>query len=499
MRSFLPGMRMKVTKRWIEAANGFCLIAIIFALLMEAMASSGCGMILPPSGGPKDTLPPVLVSAVPKVFALKVNTNQIVFTFDEYVNVDKIQENLIVSPAPKINPIVSNKLRTVTVKLKDTLLANTTYQLNFGKAIRDVNENNVLKNFTYVFSTGSFVDSLEFSGRVIVAKTGRPDSTLIVMLHKNLDDSAVVNERPRYVTAIDSAGFFTFRFIAPGTYALYALKDPSNSRKYLSRSDLFAFADRPVEVKQVTPSVTLYAFEEEANVKKTNSSNVNVPKSTPKTDKEKEKEKRLIFKTNISEGNFDVLDTLKFTFTTSLKVFDSTKIRITDDQYKDLGNYRFISDKDTTHKTVQLLYKWDLDTKYNLILQKDFAQDSAGRMLLKIDTIAFHTKRENDYGSLTLNFKNLDLNRNPVLWLMQGEEIKFSFPLKSRQFTRKLFLPGEYKISILYDDNKNGIWDPGEFFGKHRQPEKVQRVNLNNKKNSLTIKSAWDNEVDIVL
>ncbi|HSZ84431.1 MAG TPA: Ig-like domain-containing protein, partial [Puia sp.] len=159
--------------------------AIFYFLLLISFASiytttnSGCAMILPPTGGPKDTLPPVLMSAVPKKFLLNFKTNQIIFTFDEYVNVDKIQENLIVSPTPKINPIVTNKLKTVTVKLKDTLLANTTYQLSFGNAIRDVNENNILKNFTYVFSTGSYLDSLQFSGKVIVAKTGKVDSTLL--------------------------------------------------------------------------------------------------------------------------------------------------------------------------------------------------------------------------------------------------------------------------------------------------------------------------------
>jgi hypothetical protein len=478
--------------------------AIFYFLLLISFASiytttnSGCAMILPPTGGPKDTLPPVLMSAVPKKFLLNFKTNQIIFTFDEYVNVDKIQENLIVSPTPKINPIVTNKLKTVTVKLKDTLLANTTYQLSFGNAIRDVNENNILKNFTYVFSTGSYLDSLQFSGKVIVAKTGKVDSTLLVILHRNLDDSAVIKDRPPYVTRVDTAGYFTFNYVAPGTYAVYALKDQSNSRKYFSKSDLFAFADNPVEIKRETPSVTLYAYEEEANTKKTNSA-APVAKPSAKEQKEKEKDKRLILKTNLNDGRLDVLGNLELSFATALKTFDSTKIRFTDEQYKDLKNYHFITDKDTTHKTIQLVYKWDMETKYNIIAQKDFAQDSSGRMLLKIDTIAFTTKKESEYGALSLTFYNLDLKKNPVLEFMRGEEIKYSYPLTSRQFKRALFLPGQYKIIILYDDNKNGVWDPGEFFGKHKQPEKVERVNFNNKNNELNIKSSWDNDFDITL
>jgi hypothetical protein len=140
-----------------------------------------------------------------------------------------------------------------------------------------------------------------------------------------------------------------------------------------------------------------------------------------------------------------------------------------------------------------------METKYNIIAQKDFAQDSSGRMLLKIDTIPFTTKKESEYGSLSLTFYNLDLKKNPVLEFMRGEEIKYSYPLTTRQFKRALFLPGQYKIIILYDDNKNGVWDPGEFFGKHKQPEKVERVNFNNKNNELNLKSSWDNEFDITL
>jgi hypothetical protein len=478
----------------------FYFLLFILIISICTTTNSGCANILPPTGGPRDTLPPVLVSAVPKNVSLNFKTNQIIFTFDEYVTIDKVQENLIISPTPKINPIVTNKLKTVSVKLKDTLQPNTTYQLNFGNTIRDVNENNILRNFTYVFSTGAYIDSLHFSGKVIVAKTGKIDSTLLVMLHRNLDDSAVVNDRPPYVTRVDTAGYFSFDHVAPGTYALYALKDQSNSRKYYSKSDLFAFADDPVEIKRETPSVTLYAYAEDATTgtKKTNSS-VPVAKPTAKELKEKEKDKRLVLKTNLGEGKLDVLGNLELSFATALKTFDSTKIRFTDEQYKDLKNYHFITDKDTTHKTIELVYKWDLETRYNVILEKDFAQDSSGRMLLKIDTISFTTKKESDYGGLTLNFFNLDLKKNPVLQFMRGEEIKFSFPLTSRQFKRTLFLPGQYKIIILYDDNKNGVWDPGEFFGKHKQPEKVERVNFNNKNNELNIKSSWDNDIDITL
>src|SRR4029077_20096769 len=118
--------------------------------------------------------------------------------FDEYLDLKEVRNNLIVSPVPKIMPTVTSHLRTMTIEIKDTLQPNTTYALNFGKAVTDVNEGNILKNFTYVFSTGNYIDSLRYSGRVIMAYTGKPDSTLIALLHDKLYDSAVAYERPRY-------------------------------------------------------------------------------------------------------------------------------------------------------------------------------------------------------------------------------------------------------------------------------------------------------------
>ncbi len=165
--------------------------------LMRVPLITGCANIVPPTGGPKDTLPPVLVQAVPAMKALKVNNKKIVLNFDEYIDLKDIRKNLIVSPVPKVSPTITSHLKTITIEIRDTLQPNTTYALNFGKAVTDVNEGNILKNFTYIFSTGTYVDSLRYSGRVIMANTGKPDSSLIAMLHDKLYDSAVAKEKPQ--------------------------------------------------------------------------------------------------------------------------------------------------------------------------------------------------------------------------------------------------------------------------------------------------------------
>src|SRR5262245_3914771 len=114
--------------------------AFLSLLIADGIGLSGCANIIPPGGGPRDSFPPILVSATPKDSSMNFTNKNITFVFDEFVEVNNVMENLIVSPTPKTIPEVTRKLRTVTVKLKDTLEPNTTYTLNFGNAIRDVNE-----------------------------------------------------------------------------------------------------------------------------------------------------------------------------------------------------------------------------------------------------------------------------------------------------------------------------------------------------------------------
>lgn len=482
--------------------NGLFFITILSIVIISILSSPGCANIVPPRGGPRDSIPPRLLAVTPNDSSKQFNTNKIVFNFDEYIDPKDVRTELIVSPVPKIDPIVDAKLRTLTVRLKDTLEPNTTYSLNFGKAIRDVNEGNILMNFTYVFSTGDQIANGEFAGSVILAATGKIDTTLVAMLYLRFDDSAVVKNRPRYIARVDSTGRFDFRYVQPGAYALYAMKDESGSHKYLSKSQLFAFADSSVVVGRSTPRVTLYAYSEAVDTKspsKTTSGQGGIKTAPPKpSQKEKEKDKRLQFQTNINNGTFDVLDTFRFQFTSALKVFDTTKIRFTNDKFLSIPAKEYHYVRDSTNKTFYLFYHWTTDTRYYLIAAKDFAQDSAGRKLLKIDTISFHTKTDIEYGEVRIRIPNLNLSQNPVLQFVQGDVVKYSYRFVNRkEFKVLLFPPGEYDLRLLFDDNKNGVWDAGEFFGKHRQPERV--IPIYSTKKKFNVKANWDNEVDITL
>jgi hypothetical protein len=468
----------------------------IFLFLLVCLAFTrwpvitGCANIIPPSGGPKDTLPPVLLSSIPAQRALHMTSNKIVLTFDEYIILNEVRKNLLVSPVPKISPTITSHLKTLTIEIKDTLQPNTTYAYNFGKAVTDVNEGNILKNFTYAFSTGNYIDSLQYSGRVVTASTGKPDSTLFALLHSNLEDSAVEKDRPQYMARLDSAGYFTFKYVKPGVYALYALKDESGTHEYTSKAQKFAFADAPVDLSKSTEPLLLYAYEDTSNFKKPSKP---VSTTPPKKDKaDKDKVKRLVLSGNIPNGQLDLHNQLVVNFAVPVKYVDTTKISFFKDSFVRITNYSI--EVDSVKKSMTLRYNWTENTPYHLVLQKDFAEDTLGEKLLKIDTVNFKTKSEADYGSLRLRFKNLDISRHPILLFVQGDKIVLSSPIgRSLRYNNKLVDPGDYELRILYDTNQNGVWDPGDFW-THRQPEIVVPV-----RKKLTVKKSWDNDVDIIL
>jgi uncharacterized protein (DUF2141 family) len=471
----------------------FSALAVVILGIFIISSGVGCASIVPPTGGPKDSLPPVIVHLDPRDSGRLFNQKKFVITFNEFVQVDEPQKNLIVSPTPKVSPVITIKLRSVIVSIKDTLEPNTTYSFDFGNAIKDLNEGNIFRNFRYVFSTGTTIDTLEISGRVLVAETGRADSTLIVMLHRNMDDSAVVKDKPRYVARVDTAGFFRFRNLAAGTYRLYAIKDEGGQRRYLSKQQLFAFADSAVDPRSGKEDYMLYAFlAKDTGTAKAASSLPVVP--PPKRTVPKDRgEERLRYQTNLSNGTLDLLENFQFDFSPEpLRKFDSTQVVFTDENFKPLTGYHF--KMDTSRKKVELIYPWVENTKYNVIIDTAFAEDTLGRHILKLDTVNIQTKRNAEYGAVRLRFIGLPMNENPVLQFIQGEDIKYKYVFKNNTFSTPLFRPGEYELRIVSDRNKNGEWDTGQFFGEHRQPERVRRVTR-----KITVKANWDNEIDIQL
>ena len=453
-------------------------IALGFFIYLLAVLGSSCAQIGLPIGGPRDTIPPNLVSANPPAGTVNFKGNRITLNYDEYVLLQKLQENLLVSPTPKLNPNVDSKLRTVTIKIRDTLEPNTTYRFDLGNSIQDINENNAVKNFSYVFSTGPYIDSLEFSGNVQLAQTGKPDTTLLVFLYQDLDDSAVFKHKPKYITRLNTTGNFRFHNLPGGTYRVFALKDASGQKIYSGRDELFAFADSAVNIGDSTKPVKLFAYSQEKPTIKGAANTISA-------------DKKLKYTTSATGGKQDLLTPLTVEFNHPLKNFDSLKIELTDTL---LNPYKpALVSLDSTHKKIIIKYQWQDNTDYRLIIPKDFATDTLGAALVKADTIRFKTKKESDYGSIKINFKNLEKFKNPVLQFVINNEVVNSFPLNASQWSIKFFNPGDYEIRILEDLNNNGVWDPGNYTLK-LQPEKVYGVTQ-----KINIRADWENERDIIL
>jgi hypothetical protein len=464
-------------------------IAIAGFLFSIIQSSSGCANIIPPEGGPRDTLPPVITKADPPINTKNFSERRITITFDEYVDLENAQATLIVNPLLPNLLVPSRKLNVVTIPIRDTLEPNTTYTLNFGNSIKDVNEGNIMKNFVYTFSTGPYIDSLQFGGKVLLAENNEVDSTLIVMLYNTPEDSAVYNKRPRYVTRLDNKGNFLFRNLSPGTFYAYAMKDDSRTYRYSPRQ-LFAFADSPVVVSSNTRSVTLYASVAEKEAPPSGSP----PAPGGQGGRNRAVEKRLKFSTSVVSGRQELTENLSFRFEIPLRVFDSSKVQfVTDTLYTPITNgYRWTLD--STRKKLAFDYPWKEKTLYHFIIEKDFATDTLGQQLLKGDTISFTTKGLDDYGEVTIRFRNLDLASNPVLLFVLNNEVVRSFPLAGSTFTNSMFEPGDYNIRILSDANKNGAWDPGNFFKNRLQPERVQTV-----ERKLTIRPKFKNVYEVAL
>jgi len=455
----------------------------LFILALMGFIAVGCGQQVPPTGGPKDTLPPKLLMALPDYKSTQFKSEKIILTFDEYVSLDNPFEKVTFSPVPKYNPVVESKLKTVTIKIKDTLEENTTYRIDFGESVRDINENNILRNLNYTFSTGSYIDSAYLTGNVIIAESGKIDSTIIVVLHRNLDDSAVAKEKPRYYSKLKGDGSYIFSNLKPGRYNLFAIKDNDGGKKYDQVSELIAFLDKPLEIGRDTIA-KLFAFEEFFEV-------VPPKKPTVASSNKKDEDKRLRLINNLDANKQDILGDFLLTSIHPLKTFDSGKIRLYDKTFK--INQSLKISRDSTNKKIMLSHKWVEGAEYNLVIEKDVATDTMDNKYMKTDTIAFSAKRISDYGTVKIKIDNLDTSSHPVLMLKKDNNTYFQQRLVQKNYSIPLILPGDFEISILFDSNKNGKWDTGNYW-KKIQPERVVA-----RKETFNVRPNWENELSIDL
>ena len=231
------------------------LLAIVAAIIIAACASMGR-----PEGGPIDIDPPVYVKSTPAPGSTNVTATKFTIMFDENVQIKDAMNKVVVSPPQKSVPKVSAVGRYVRVDMVDTMMANTTYTIDFTDAISDLNEGNELDGFSLDFSTGPTLDSLCISGMVFEAETLEPAQGMLVGVHSNLSDTAITSIPFDRITKTNQYGQFTVRNLAPGTYRIFALNDINRDNKW-DRTEDVAFFDTTISPtsERITVNDTLRA------------------------------------------------------------------------------------------------------------------------------------------------------------------------------------------------------------------------------------------------
>lgn len=234
------------------------LILGVFSLVL----ASSCAHVVNPDGGAKDTKAPSLVKALPANASTAIMPKDIRLQFDEYVQLLN-SDAVIISPPIANTPSIKAKNKSIRIEIKDSLLPNTTYSINFGDAITDITERNPVKNFSYVFSTGSFLDTAFVAGSLKDAFTGKPLKDYLVMLYTDSNDSVPAKRMPYYFTKSDAEGRWRINNIKETQYRLFALKDENSNYLFDQVTENIAFSDTLIIGRGTGSIIPLLAFKSE--------------------------------------------------------------------------------------------------------------------------------------------------------------------------------------------------------------------------------------------
>jgi uncharacterized protein (DUF2141 family) len=506
---------------------------ILFFTILLMVSCAKRGNI---TGGLKDTIAPVLKASYPENFKTNFKGNEIKLVFDENIKLTNLNKQLIVSPPMKNEPLIlpTNVSKFITIKIKDTLLANTTYSFNFGQSIADNNEGNPYNQFKYVFSTGNFIDSLAIGGRIKDAYNKEVESFVSVMLYEVNDkfkDSIVYKENPRYITnTLDSLKTFRLENLKSGKYLLVAMKDNSGSNKYNPKKDKIGFIKQIItvpndtvfelELFKETPSFKVYkpsqvsgnrlvmGYEGKISngkskpyiiLKNKNEVMQTIVTRFPKKDslqiwykplktdslsletktdnykkeysfKIKDQKKDSLKINTLQNGILHFRDRLTLESATPLTGFDKTKIKLID---KDSLSVLFTTEYDAFNQQLFIDFKKEPSQKYAIQFLPGALIDYLNK---KNDTLSFKASvgALEDYGNLRVVLKNV--NRFPVLIELinsKGEVLAQEYTEKETTIDFDLLQPSIYSLRAIYDENKNKEWDPGNYLQKKYSEEVI--------------------------
>lgn len=518
---------------------------------------SACAVPQTPQGGPKDTTPPKVVTMVPKNLTKNFSAKKITIEFDEYFKLNDEFKEFSISPDQEKPPILKIKGKKLEIDLQDTLEKNTTYTLNFGKAVADVNEGNVVKNLSYVFSTGPKIDSLQLSGTVISSLTGEPELDATVFILPLNKDSLFGKKRASIYTTTDSSGRYQLNNLREDKYKVYALKEPGGGgdKIYQQLSDEIGFRKDTVNMNKNIQNYDLQVFKEKAAHFRTLDRKFNLdgsmsfvfnqqlknPRITVIDPSSLNTDKYVAFSKNndsakvwLGKLTFDSvklvisaagknLDTIAFTrgkkddykreltFTDNTSDLKLSPFRIytltanfpltSVDQNKIVlmedsvkrTNFELLKDSSDFLK-YEIKYPWR--TKKNYILKLDPGAFTAiFNTKNKQINKAFTLGSQDDYGSLILHVEVPDTSKNYLVEFIteQKETIKSYDISKNQTINFKNYPSGKYYIRVIYDANKNGEWDTGNVKAG-LQPEKIWYDPIER-----SLRANWEREDKLVI
>lgn len=511
----------------------------------------GCAVQQKPQGGPRDTQPPKLLKAVPANMTKNFAAKEIKLDFDEYFKLTNQFQEFVVFPSPDKVPDYKVRGKSLVIELQDTLQKNTTYVINFGKGLTDVNESNVLKNFTYVFSTGDHIDSLSISGNVINNSTQLKEKDATVMLFTLKQDSLLFGKKkPSIFTTTDSAGNFTLSNLKEGVYRIYALKEAAPDKIYNNDNDLIAFTSNPITLNRDTSNVGLKLFKQSPTKlrlverKFTNdgalSFTLNRPLTRPSVkiiypeglDRQKiadivptgdsitvysknmdfdsvrvaffengkpldstslRKNRKETFTRNLN-FRFGVSSTAELKPGSDLKLYANLPVETFEQGLitlkEDSNNVAFTLVKDTgSSKRFTIKHRWKQKAQYALTINESAFTSIYGDKNKK-QLKSFMLATPESFSNLLLTVNVPDTTKSYVVELLNEQKI----PLRADVINKKTKLSylnyyvGKFTLRVVYDGNKNGKWDSGSVADK-KQPENMWVY-----EKTFTLRPNWETE-----
>lgn len=532
-----------------------CLFGLL--LIIMASNNFGCANMQRPTGGPKDSIPPKILNISAENYSTNFQEKEIQIEFDEFIKLNNQFSEFSISPDTEIQPQYRVRKKVLHVTLPDSLDEETTYTLNFGKGIVDYNEGNILQNFFFVFSTGDELDSLSISGSVKNGFTKSfdyaQDKDSRVILIPTSQDSIFGKRKANIYTGVDSSGNFQLNNLKEDTYRIYVLKEQDNNRIYDSPNESIGFLQDSLVLNSDISQIQLEftegypkifrtidrTIEKNGNIQLLFNRPIDSPHIQILSPKDKENiisYSRLNDTANIylKELDFDtitfeiadhdtILDTLsirrgknekyeryiepilnisskvdkinhiKINSKIPIQEIDKSKIILLEDS---ISRRNFLLAVDSINSNqYHLKFNWKPKRNYELIIE-EHAMVSPFEHYNKEFTSNFALDETENYGDIHFTFNGLDSAQHYIIQIIDEKREKV-FSSRTIYNSSKIsyinFPGGKYSLRIIYDDNNNNRWDPGDVYNL-QQPEHIWYLDR-----TFTIRPNWEQNEDVIV